>query len=119
MHRKYSLSMKALLLLTALMVSALPAKADDTRTLNRAKVVGALMRADCAVRNGDITEEQARERMQGYINENPDLNTAYSWATISDKGMEAVKALVPYLTPDCDITLSQYRAGLLMIPYLE
>ncbi len=97
----------------------LPAKADDTRTLNRAKVVGELTRADCAVRNGDITEEQARDRLQAYINENPDLNTAYSWATTSEKGMDAVKVLVPYLTSDCDLTLSQYRAGLLMIPYLE
>ena len=120
MHRKYSLSMKALLLLTALMVSALPAKADDTRFINRAGMIGAITNVDCHVRKGDITEEQAREISKKYANKYPELNAAYSWAITSYKALEAVQALAPHMNSECDeINLSEEELNQLIKPYLD
>ena len=112
--------MRSCLLLTALMVLASPVKADDTLLLNRAGIVGALAAADCNVRNGEITEKQARKLMKEYVNENPGLNAAYSWAKTSDKAWEAAQALVPHMTADCNgFTISQDEAGRIIKPYLE
>lgn len=120
MHRKYSLSMKALLLLTALMVSALPAKADDTRFTNRFRMIGAMTYATCRVRKGDITEEQAREISKKYANKYPELNAAYSWAITSYKALEAVQALAPHMNSECDdINLSEEEFHQLIKPYLD
>ena len=112
--------MKALLLLTALMVSALPAKADDTRFTNRFRMIGAMTYATCRVRKGDITEEQAREISKKYANKYPELNAAYSWALSSDKATEAVQIMVTYMNAQCnDLTISEEEAQRLMKPYLD
>ena len=111
--------MKNLLLLTALMVSVLPVEAEDTQLMNRARVIGAFAGAECGVRIGMFTQEQADDRVQDYINNHPHLNTAYSWATTSNKAMEAVQALTSHMDSECNFTISQYEAGKLMVPYLE
>ena len=111
--------MRILLLLTALMVPALQVKAEDTQLIKRAQVIGALAGAECGVRTGMFTQEEADDRVQNYIINHPHINTAYSWITTSDKAMEAVQALTSHMDSDCNITISQYEAGKLMIPYLE
>ena len=120
MHRKYSLSMKALLLLTALMVSALPAKADGTQFTNRVRMIGAMTYATCRVRKGDRTEEQARELSKKYVNKYPEVKAAYSWAITSYKALEAVQALAPHMNSECDeINLSEEELNQLIKPYLD
>ena len=112
--------MKTLLLLTALMVSALPVKADDTRLLNRETVVGALAGVDCQVRNGKMTEEEGKELMNIYLSFNPDLKDAYSWALSSDKASKAVQAVTPYVKSDCKTTtISEDEVQQLLRPYLK
>ena len=112
--------MKAVLLLTALMVSALPVKADDTRLLNRETVVGALAGVDCQVRNGKMTEEEGKELMNIYLSFNPDLKDAYSWALSSDKASKAVQAVTPYVKSDCKTTtISDDEVQRLLRPYLK
>ena len=79
-----------------------------------------LMKAKSHLRNGEITEKQARELMKEYVNENPGLNAAYSWAKTSYKAWEAAQALVPHMTADCNgFTISQDEAGRIIKPYLE
>ena len=112
--------MKFLPVVGALLLSTSPAKADDTRFSNRLQMVGVLTSADCLVRKGEITEEQAGELIQVVLNKNPQLNDAYSWATTSDKATKAVQTMVPYMNSDCnDITISEEEAQRLMKPYLE
>ena len=112
--------MKALLLLTALMVSALPAKADDTRFRNRLEMLGILTSADCIVKNDALTEEQASELIQEVVNDKPHLNAAYSWALSSDKATEAVETMVIYMNAHCnDLTISEEEAARLIRPYLD
>ncbi len=112
--------MKALLLLTALMVSALPVKADDTGFENRLEMIGILTSADCVVKNGAMTEEQASELIQRIVNDNPNLNTAYSWAITSNKATEAVEIMVTYMNSHCnDLTISEEEAARLIRPYLD
>ena len=112
--------MKALLLLTALMVSALPVKADETRLPYRAGMVSAIVAANCLVGKGDITEEQAKEIVKGFVNESPVLNAAYSWASTSDQASKAVKALAPYMNLECDgVILSDDEYKRLLLPYLK
>tara|TARA_B100001063_G_scaffold202347_1_gene196068 strand:+ start:194 stop:532 length:339 start_codon:yes stop_codon:yes gene_type:complete len=112
--------MKALLLLTALMVSALPVKADDTRFLNRSTVVGALAGTDCFVRKGKMTEEEAKEVINYMLSVYPELNAAYSWALSSDKASKAVQVILPYLNSDCNkMSLSEDEAQRLIGPYLN
>jgi len=112
--------MRNLLLLTALMVSTLPVKADDTRLAYRAGMVSVIAAANCHVGKGDITEEQAREIVKEFVNENPEANPAYLWAKTSDKASEAVQALAPYLDLECDnVTLSDDEYRRLLMPYLK
>ena len=115
--------MKSKLAIIAALVSlaiGLPAKANDTRFSNRLTMVGVLTSAACVVRNGEMTEEQARELIQEIVNANPDLNTAYSWATRSDKATEAVQIMVPYMNSECnDLTISEQEAQRLVKTYLE
>ena len=112
--------MKFLPVVGALLLSTSPAKADDTRFSNRLQMVGVLTSADCLVRNGWMTEELTRELIQAALNNNPELNAAYSWATTSDKATKAVQTMVPYMNSDCnDITISEEEAQRLMKPYLD
>ena len=112
--------MKTLLLLTALMMSSLPVKADDTRLLNRETVVGALAGVDCQVRNGKMTEEEGKELMNIYLSFNPELKDAYSWALSSDKASKAVQAVTPYVKSDCKTTtISDDEVQRLLRPYLK
>ena len=112
--------MKALLLLTALMVSALPAKADDTQFTNRKNAIGLIIGADCLVRNGWMTEERTREMTQEIVNKSPELNAAYSWATTSNKATQAVQTMAPYMNSECDnLTISEEEAQRLLKPYLD
>ena len=107
-------------LLTALMVSALPVKADDTGFENRLEMIGILTSADCVVKNGAMTEEQASELIQRIVNDNPNLNTAYSWAITSNKATEAVEIMVTYMNSHCnDLTISEEEAARLIRPYLD
>ena len=112
--------MKTILLLAALVMSSVPVKADDTRLLHRSKVVGALAFAECLVRKGEITEKQAKELMNEYVSENPELNAAYSWSLTSDKVSKAVEALVPQSSSDCgELTISEDEALRLAGPYMN
>ena len=115
--------MKSRLAIIAALVSiaiGLPAKANDTRFSNRLTMVGVLTSAACVVRNGEMTEEQARELIQEIVNANLDLNTAYSWATTSDKAKEAVQIMVPYMNSECnDLTISEQEAQRLVKTCLE
>ena len=112
--------MRNLLLLTALMVSAIPLKADDTRLLHRSTVIGAFAAAECLVSKGEIIEEQAKALMNEYGSENPELNAAYLWALPSDKVSKGLQALVPHLNSDCDDhTVSEDEALRLVGPYLN
>lgn len=111
-----------LVIITALVTIAigLPAKADDTRFINRAGMIGAITNVDCHVRKGDITEEQAREIMKEYANKSSELNATYSWALSSDKAWEAVQALAPHMNSECnDLTISEEEAQRLIKPYLD
>ena len=112
--------MRSLLLLTALMVSALPVKADDQELGNRAHVIGALAATECLVRKGDMTEEQAKELMNVYVSKNPELDAAYSWATTSLKAQTALQVLSPYMNAQCDgFSLSEDESERLIGPYLN
>ena len=112
--------MKNLLLLTALMVSALPVKAVDTRLLNRSTVVGALAGVDCQVRKGKMTEEEGKELMNIFISFNPELKDAYSWALSSEKASKAVQVVTPYVKADCKAsTIPEDEVQRLLRPYLK
>ena len=112
--------MKTILLLAALVMSSVPVKADDTRLFHRSTVVGALAFTECLVRKGEITEKQAKELMNEYVSENPELNAAYSWSLTSDKVSKAVQALVPHMNSECDeINLSEEELNQLIKPYLD
>ena len=115
--------MKSKLAIIAALVSiaiGLPAKADDTQFANRLQMVGVLTSAACVVRNGEMKEEQARELIQGIVNNQPGLNAAYSWATTSDRATEAVQTMVPYMNSECnDLTISEEEAQRLIKTYLE
>ena len=110
-------------LLAAFGCTGLPSKAIDENLENiehKLTVVGILAGADCFVRNKGYDPEQVNKRIQGLIDENPHLEAAYIWAITSDKAEEAVQALRPYHTPDCDdLTLSEEEANSLAAPYLE
>ena len=112
--------MRNLLLLTALMVSALPVKADDRELGNRAHVIGALAAAECGVRTELFTRKKADELISTYINENPQLQSAYSWATTSLKAQTALQVLDPYMNAQCDgFSLSEDESERLIGPYLD
>ena len=112
--------MKTILLLAALVMSSLPAKADDTRFINRVRMIGGMTYAACRVRKGAITEEQAREISKKYVNKYPEVNAAYSWAITSYKALEAVQALAPHMNSECDdINLSEEEFHQLIKPYLD
>ena len=107
-------------LLAAFGCTGLPSKAIDENLENKLTVVGILAGADCVVRNRGSDPEQVNKRIQGLIDENPHLKAAYIWVTTSDKAEEAVQALRPYHTSDCDdLTLSNEEANSLVAPYLE
>ena len=115
--------MKSKLAIIAALVSiaiGLPVKADDTQFTNRKNAIGLLTGADCLVRNGWMTEEQTRELIQAALNNNPELNAAYSWATTSDKATQAVQIMAPYMNSECNnLTISEEEAQRLMKPYLD
>ena len=112
--------MKTILLLAALVMSSVPAKADDTQFTNRVRMIGAMTYATCRVRKGAITEEQARELSKKYVNKYPEVKAAYSWAITSYKALEAVQALVPHMNSECDeINLSEEELNQLIKPYLD
>ena len=112
--------MKTILLLAALVMSSMPAKANDTRFTNRLEIIQMLTSADCIVKNGALTEEQASELIQEVVNDKPDLNAAYSWALSSDKATEAVETMVIYMNSHCnDLTISEEEAARLIRPCLD
>ena len=82
-------------------------------------MIGILTSADCIVKNGAMTEEQASELIQEVVNDKPDLNAAYSWALSSDKATEAVETMVIYMNSHCKLTISEEEAQRLMKPYFN
>ena len=111
-----------LVIITALVSIAvgLPVKAVDTRIDTRSQVVRALASAECLVKYGHFTREQVYEMIQLYINDNPQLSAAYSWALVTPTAKALVKELGPYVGFDCrGLIFSEEEADRLMLPYVE
>ena len=94
--------MRNLLLLTALMVSALPVKAVDTRLGNRLKLIAFLSYAECYVRTGMYSKEVVDKQFQSLLNANPHLNAEYLWASTSPKVKQVLQELSPHMNSKCD-----------------
>ena len=77
--------MKTLLLLTALMVSALPVKAENTQPRNRLELIAFLSYAECYVATGMYSKEVVDKNFQSLLNVNPHLKAEYSWISTSPK----------------------------------
>ena len=92
------------LLASAVAIAPLPLKAQDGQASEIPQIftmVGFLAAAECFVRNGHGTQEEADEITRDTLNKNPNLKPAYTWLTTTPNGNAAIQATIPYLNPAC------------------
>ena len=105
--------------LASIACTSLPAAGQNDKFTNRSRVIGFVTAGRCLVKNESITQGRYDEILLNYQKKNPELKPAFKWATTSSNGKAAVKALAPHLAANCEVALSDYEAGKIILPYLE
>ena len=112
--------MKNLSLLTALMVSALPVKAENTQPRNRLELIAFLSYAECYEATGMYSKEVVDKQFQSLLNANLHLNAEYLRASKSPKVKQVLQELSPHMNSQCDnYTISDDQLREIFSPILK
>lgn len=96
-----------------------PLQAQTQQMHNRSEIIGVIAVAQCHLNAGNITEEGARQVVQGVIEDKPYLKLAYSWAINSSNARAAIDGLAPTLGPNCNGGASDEVVENLILPNLN
>ena len=89
--------------LATIACTGVPLQAEETEITRRGYAIAGVVYAQCHVKKGLLTQEQADGTYRDNINYYPEKKSAFESATTSPNGKAAVQAVMAYADDDCNI----------------